>query len=406
MSPRTDIQKNPDLLQSIYAQNIRLLRKLGSLTGLGFSKVTPVSKLSRSQLKYQQVLVAGAPKEFPDDPDACEFLRTQTYIHAQDGIVHTRDVYLAELAGAFLDLRTGLVCTSSGDIILESGVDTYRIKASSFYGRLRYASEIHTKGSFSSVWGMYTHNHGHWLIECLPRLCSLQHIVDRPIQLLMPQGMSPLQLETLQACLPKHVSVQFVNRKSVVRVSDYIFPSFATSGTGFFLLPRQYVDFVRDALFNKYTIVGPRRRKHKIFISRQNAQYRRILNEPEVIDFLASYGFVTYRLEELSFAEQVKLFYNADIVVSPHNAGLANTIFAEGARVLEIFSQAPEPTFFLTAKSAGNKYFFMFGDPTLATPFPTWPAERQQLREAINTDFHVDIAHLKRNLERLLDWRA
>jgi capsular polysaccharide biosynthesis protein len=49
----------------------------------------------------------------------------------------------------------------------------------------------------------------------------------------------------------------------------------------------------------------------KIFISRRKAVGRRIINENDVIEALAPFGFVTYVLEEMSFLDQVKLFSQA-----------------------------------------------------------------------------------------------
>lgn len=397
---------NNQFFHFVYRKNAVISKKIGTLTGLGFSNIRSIHELTGDQIKQLTVLHPSEIRAFTDDADACDFLGTQTYLNTSNCELRTRDIYVAQLQGAFLDMRTGLVCTEHGDILLESGVDTYRIESSPLYGRLKYGHQALPNAAYSSIWGMFTHNHGHWLIECLPRIYSLQAAAtaEQPIQLLMPSGMSPLQLETLEACLPEHVSLRFVDRNSVVKVSNYLFPSFATSGTAFFLLPQSYVEFVRRKIYRRYNISGPRKRQHRIYISRENARYRRVTNEAEVMRCLAKYGFENYRLEELPFSEQVKLFYDADIVVSPHNSGLINTLFSEGARVLEIFAQAPEPTFFLTAKSAGNKYFFMFGDPSISAPFPAWPQERKKLRDAINADFAVDIAHLEQKLKQVFEW--
>jgi capsular polysaccharide biosynthesis protein len=53
----------------------------------------------------------------------------------------------------------------------------------------------------------------------------------------------------------------------------------------------------------------------RIYVSREAARFRRALNEGEIIDLLKQYGFSQVRLENLAFAEQVKLFRDAEIVV-------------------------------------------------------------------------------------------
>lgn len=391
-------------MYSIYVNGLRTLRKVAAFTGLGFSRMTSIDQLTQEQLKKLHVLAPSQTRSFDHDPDACAMLAMQSYVPTRQCAITTHKLFLAELANAYLDLRTGLVCTAQGEIILESGVDAYRIKGSPFYGRLKQASKQLKGGCYTSIWSTFTHNHGHWLIECLPRLYALQQFTDRPFEILMPSGMSFLQQETLAACVPEGMTVRIIDRSATIKAADYLFPSYATSGTAGYLLSSEHVTFMREAMYRKYKLSRPRKRTNRIFISRKNAAYRRILNEHEVIACLSTYGFKSYELEKMPFAQQVELFYDAKVVVSPHNAGLANLLFAEDARVLEVFAFAPEPTFFLTAKSAGHKYFFMFGDPLVSPPFPAWPHERKQLREAINADFYVDIAWLKQQIERVLQW--
>ena len=55
---------------------------------------------------------------------------------------------------------------------------------------------------------------------------------------------------------------------------------------------------------------------------------------------LKKFGFETVASEQLSFAEQVKLFARAEVVVTPHGAGLGNLLFVpEGCKVLEILDR-------------------------------------------------------------------
>jgi len=52
---------------------------------------------------------------------------------------------------------------------------------------------------------------------------------------------------------------------------------------------------------------------HQRFFTRRKALTRRIINEYEVIEALAT--FVAYALEEMSFSEQVRLFSQAEILL-------------------------------------------------------------------------------------------
>jgi capsular polysaccharide biosynthesis protein len=102
----------------------------------------------------------------------------------------------------------------------------------------------------------------------------------------------------------------------------------------------------------------------RLYISRKSAQYRRVLNELEVIEFLRAYGFRTITLESLSFQEQVTLMANATVAIAPHGAGLTNLIFSPpGSVVIELFS--PDylyNLYWLISNLSQLKYYYLIGD--------------------------------------------
>ncbi|GAB4287251.1 MAG: hypothetical protein Fur0025_20510 [Oscillatoriaceae cyanobacterium] len=102
----------------------------------------------------------------------------------------------------------------------------------------------------------------------------------------------------------------------------------------------------------------------KIYISRQNASYRRLVNESEVLDLLLTWGFVCVRMEMMSFAEQVAMFAGAKVIVAPHGAGLTNTVFCQpGTKVIEMFArQSVSINYWLIAQLVGIDYYYLLGD--------------------------------------------
>lgn len=80
------------------------------------------------------------------------------------------------------------------------------------------------------------------------------------------------------------------------------------------------------------------RSPNRIYISRSNAPNRRLINEQEVIDYLARYNFKTVKLERLTFREQVEIFASSSIVIGVHGAGLTNIIYTQKCCVLELFA--------------------------------------------------------------------
>lgn len=74
----------------------------------------------------------------------------------------------------------------------------------------------------------------------------------------------------------------------------------------------------------------------KIYVSRIGS--RKIINEKQLTDYLASYGFVKVIPESVSIYEQIKLFYNADIIVNPHGANCTNILYSKrGTAFVECF---------------------------------------------------------------------
>lgn len=75
----------------------------------------------------------------------------------------------------------------------------------------------------------------------------------------------------------------------------------------------------------------------KIYISRNDSNYRKILNEEELIEKLKKYDFKVLTLNNKTLLEQFTLFNNAKIIISPHGAALTNILFCNNnVKIFEI----------------------------------------------------------------------
>ena len=75
----------------------------------------------------------------------------------------------------------------------------------------------------------------------------------------------------------------------------------------------------------------------KIYIRREDANYRNILNEADLIDKLKKNGFKVISTSQYEILDQINFFVNAKIVLSPYGSGLANIVFCNpGTKVFEI----------------------------------------------------------------------
>lgn len=99
-------------------------------------------------------------------------------------------------------------------------------------------------------------------------------------------------------------------------------------------------------------------RQSRIFISRSDADSRKILNENDLLPVLTDYNFQIVTLSYLTPLDQLKLFANADFVVFPHGAGASNTSFSRiGTRLLELSPVRDNgPHFCLLASQFGLHY--------------------------------------------------
>lgn len=123
---------------------------------------------------------------------------------------------------------------------------------------------------------------------------------------------------------------------------------------------------------------------------------RRLRNEAEVEEVLSRLGFISVRLERLAFEQQVRLFANAEFIVAPHGAGLANCAFCRpGTRLIEIFGKKYTPGFFrrLAAICKLDYYCMVGGSPNNA---PTALFESRR-----DADIEVDVDQLQRFVEKV-----
>lgn len=96
----------------------------------------------------------------------------------------------------------------------------------------------------------------------------------------------------------------------------------------------------------------------RLYVSRQATDRgRRVANYDELEPVLDSFGFEPYVFEELPFPEQVRLVSDAEAILAPHGAGLANALFADDPTVVELFPETHiRPSYYLLSRLLGFEY--------------------------------------------------
>lgn len=239
----------------------------------------------------------------------------------------------------------------------------------------------------------------HWFVDVLPRLALLRQAGIEPNQLdgLWLNRMShPFQRETLEILGLSPEKVIASDDHPHIQAKQLIVPSFA-GHLGW--LPPWGLKFLRRAF------LAPLRQPQKsyperIYIRRDGARHRRVLNEEAVIAYLSTRGFVPVSLETLSFPEQLNWFASAKVIVAPHGSGLTNLAFcAPKTKVIEFFSPSyVRHYFWVISQQLGLEHYFLVGETI------TCRAIRELMyQNPLSEDIWVDLTALKKVLDRCLN---
>ena len=75
----------------------------------------------------------------------------------------------------------------------------------------------------------------------------------------------------------------------------------------------------------------------KIYITREDSTYRKIINEADIVPILRSKGYKVINPQLYSISEQIEIFSAADKIIAPHGSNLSNIIFCKpGTEIYEI----------------------------------------------------------------------
>jgi len=279
--------------------------------------------------------------------------------HYGSGVYRQRQVFAARLRGARVHFPSGAVLTRDNTVIVESALDSYRLKQTGIFGARR-TPPVRLPGTMTTIWYRLSEGYYHWLLDSLTRLAALPS--DTPLTLLLPNPATPLQEASLRLFLPESVTVMRVD-PGVYEPDLLLMPSFLINKNSAWL-PPTLAKPLRERVFSRLELTPDVPGTRRLYISRGDAPKRRLLNEAEIIAYLSARGFEIVLGSTLSFEDQVRLFHDADIVVGAHGAGLSNLLFASPqTRVLELFGTDYSLTWYsLLAHSLGQKYRFAISD--------------------------------------------
>ncbi|EMA58378.1 glycosyltransferase family 61 protein [Halorubrum lipolyticum] len=100
-----------------------------------------------------------------------------------------------------------------------------------------------------------------------------------------------------------------------------------------------------------------------VYVSRQNADTRRVANYAEIQPVLEEYGIEPVECETLSLDEQIRLFSSVEGIVGPHGAGLTGLVWSSDLDVVEIFNNVVKGPYYVLAHVLGHDYTALSGEP-------------------------------------------
>jgi hypothetical protein len=245
--------------------------------------------------------------------------------------------------------------------------------------------------TYAFVRQVQDNNYGHWLVEGLPKidvlaehfdLKSLKFIVTRHFRTRQSGPMRKIYFESLAASGVAPEQIVEVTREAI-EVERLLYPLPLTVHP-WVKAPRaiRFLEKLRDKIAAGSQ--GPRR----IYVSRAHAPKRHLLNEAEILRVLKDFDVTIVHPERHGFADQVRLFASAELVIGNYGANLTNAVFApRGVTIFAVTTEFMNDDFFWDlANLKSGRYFSLHGkaadpNPTASSDFVIDPGEFRVLLE-------------------------
>lgn len=206
-----------------------------------------------------------------------------------------------------------------------------------------------TTNSAVFVTNEWSKGYFHWMTECLTKLI----LIENEKNVLLPHEYKNISFIVPSLSILGFIPL-FYDANKPLKVKKLILPSH-TGTTGNY--NQKIVNQLRERLLQNFDDIIPFR---KIYISREKALKRRILNEDLVVKLLQEFEYEIHFFEDYTFEKQAEIMREASILVSLHGAGLTNIInMPEGATVFELrFEGDASNNCYFTLASDLNHYYY------------------------------------------------
>jgi len=247
----------------------------------------------------------------------------------------------------------------------------------------------------------------HWMLDVLPKVHLVREAgIDLDsIDAFFVRATSGFQLDTLIALGIPAEKIVYQTGGAHFQADELIVPYLKNdlgeriyTGLGLGL-----ASWVPGFLQSVFVTAARDVRQRRLYVSRANADSRRISNESELQHLLDEFGFETIQFEGMSVEQQADAMASAECVIASHGAGLANLAFCQpGTRVLEIFGHYIVPCYWSLANLAGLEYhYFMAESVDDSATDDTTPPRACNVAQRRAKDLRVDPAQFRQSLSHI-----
>ena len=210
-------------------------------------------------------------------------------------------------------------------------------------------------------------NFFHWFLDVLQKLefidQSRDQILNFKYKIIIPNGYNNSYSRKSLEAFDLNFYYQEKN-EIIISEQSILLPNIAPTGN----YRKNQVLKLSQRMKNHWTKnITNNLNNKRIYISRKNAQRRKLKNEDEIIPILKKYGFTILDFDKLNFEEQLKNILNSEILISIHGAGLTHMLWMnEKSKVLEIRARdnCNDNCYFTLASDLGHDYFYVIAEKT------------------------------------------
>jgi len=243
-----------------------------------------------------------------------------------------------------------------------------------------------------------SHNYAHFLLDYLPRLRDVEKAIEMPIEdipiIVRPDRPTWID-EVLETLGYGDLSfVEWTMAKSALRVNNLVVPVHRNRNASPPELRRPSdLEWLCARAHDSVTLEDEGY-SPLVYISREDQDHWRVQNESEVLSTLREYGFEKYKPETMSFAEQIKLWHQADVVVAPCGGATTSIVFSDDPSLIELLTDSNhhrEEWNFLNAQQLNIDYTYL--------DCQTVPNDSDSVKQ----DMVIDCKDLERAVEQALN---